>query len=517
MHSIHPSTKSTASQSSSILPADCSSGVSTEYLSQASALSGKSDDSSANTSDTGNSAVSKEVMEAREKRYKLMLEAPIIKVIPIIALPMVVTMLIDSFYNLADTYFVSTLGTYATAAVGVNNSLMFFLRAVGMGFGMGASSIISRLLGAKKYDEASRVASTAFYTSLLLITLISIAAYIKRADLVMLLGATGNSRQYSIDYADYILYSAPFTIGNTVLSQCLRAEGSTTYSMVGMVTGCIINLVLDPLFIFVFHWGVAGAAAATGLSKVVSFIILLIPYFRGKSMIQISTRFFAPGWSMYREIGKMGIPSFLRTSLMSVSSVITNNYAGSYGDSVLAAVSVSNRIMMFMGSMVLGFGQGFQPIAGYCWGAKKYRRTRKAFWITSGYGLLICAFMGTLIYTLAPKIVGIFTVDDQKIIEIGVFMVRLQCVVLPAHVWVMIINGLFQALGRPVAATILGLSRQCICLIPLLVVLNAALGLTGLEIAQSTSDVASVILALPMLYMIMREIRQRMHSPEAVD
>ena len=448
-----------------------------------------------------------------DARNRMMLEESIFKVIPIIALPMVVSMLIDSFYNLADTYFVSQLGTAATAAVGVNNSLMHFIRAVGMGFGIGAASYISRLLGAKKYDDASRVATTSLYSSLGVITVFAFIAFIFRGQVVTFLGATESSRPYSIDYATYILLSAPFTVANTVLSQTLRAEGSTNYSMIGMVSGCVVNLVLDPLFIFTFNWGVAGAAAATGISKICSCIVLMIPYLRNRSLLRIEHGLFTPSKAIYAEIARMGIPSFLRTSLMSVSTVITNNYAGSYGDSVLAAVSVSNRVMMFVGSMVLGFGQGFQPICGYCWGAKNYRRVRTSFWVTTMYGGIVCAIMGLLLYITAPTVVGLFTSDDSEIIRIGVYMVRIQCLTLPFHVWVMIINSLFQSIGRAVGAAVLGLSRQAICLIPCLIIMNTLLGLEGLMNAQAVSDAMSMVIALPMLIAVMRELRGLMATP----
>ena len=442
-----------------------------------------------------------------------MLEDPIAKIIPIIAFPMVISMLIDAFYNLADTYFVSQLGTAATAAVGVNNSLMHFLRALGMGFGMGAASYMSRLLGAKKGDEASKVASTAILTSMMVVSSFAAIAFILRDPLVTLLGATGSSKQYSIDYATYILFAAPFTAGEIGLSQTLRSEGSTTYSMIGMVSGCIVNLALDPLFIMVLDWGVAGAAAATALSKVVSFCVLLSPFLRGKTLIHVSPKLFTPRKEIYLEIARMGIPSFLRASIMTVASVITNNYAGSYGDSVLAAVSVSNRIMMFIGSMVMGFGQGFQPIAGYCYGAKHYKRVRVAFWTTTAFGFGICVVFGTLVYLIAPSIVGIFTSNDSEIIRVGSYMVRVQCLVLPFHVWGAIINGIFQGLGRPVGATILGLSRQVLCLIPSMILLNTFFGVDGLMNAQAISDCLTMFIAVPLLINILGFLKKKEQEP----
>ncbi len=452
----------------------------------------------------------------RAERRRMMLEDPIMKVIPVIALPMVISMLIDAFYNLADTYFVSQLGTAATAAVGINNSLMHFIRAIGMGFGMGAASYMSRLLGAKKGDEASKVASTTLFTSIGFITACAVIAFFVRRPLVMLLGATETSMQYSMDYATYILLAAPFTAGEIALSQSLRSEGSTTFSMIGMVSGCVVNLALDPIFISTFGWGVAGAAAATALSKVVSFCVLLVPFLKGKSLITISFKLFTPSKEIYAEVARMGIPTFLRASLMSVASVVTNQYAGSYGDSVLAAVSVSNRIMMFVGSMVMGFGQGFQPIAGYCYGAKYYKRVRVAFWATTAFGAAICLVFGALLYFLAPQAVGIFTSDDAEIIRVGVYMVRVQCLTLPFHVWGMIINGIFQGLGKPVGAAILGLSRQVLALIPIMIIANKLYGVDGLMNAQALSDLATMIIAIPLLINILGFLKKKEKEPDAV-
>ena len=445
---------------------------------------------------------------ARAARRKMMLESPIYKVIPIIAVPMVISALIDSFYNLADTYFVSQLGTAATAAVGINNSLMHLIRAVGMGFGMGAASYSSRLLGARKYDEASSVVSTSLFTSIGFITIISAVVFIFREQAVSIMGATASSRQYSIDYANYILLAAPFTVINVVLSQALRAEGSTSYSMMGLVSGCIVNLVLDPIFITELGYGVAGAAIATAISKVISTIVLMIPYLRHKSLHSIALKHFTPKAQIYYEIARMGIPTFLRSSLMAVAFIITNKFAGGYGDSALAAVSVCNRVMIFIGSMVMGLGQGFQPVAGYCYGAKKYRRVRSAFWITSFYGLILCVLLGTGLFILAPKIVGLFTADDAEIISVGTYMVRIQCIVLPFHVWVMIINGVFQAMGRAVNAAILGLARQAICFIPSVIVMNVLFGLQGMIHAQPIADIMSLMIALPMLSVVMKELNQ---------
>lgn len=443
----------------------------------------------------------------RAARRKMMLEGPIVKTITIVAVPMMISMLIDSLYNMADAYFVSQLGKAATAAVGVNDSLMGMMRSLAMGFGIGASSYISRLMGAQREEEACKVGTTTVFTAMFILSAIALVAYIFMEPMVMLLGSTATSKQYSMDYAKYILLSAPFTAGGVCLSQLLRSEGSTQLSMVGMVSGCVINVALDPLFINVYGLGVAGAAMATSISKVISFSILLYPFLAKKTMIELKLRYFTPKWSIYQEVAKMGIPTFLRSSMMSVSSVITNNIAGSFGDSALAAVSVANKCTRFMGSAIMGFGQGFQPLAGYCWGAKKYSRTRRAFWTCSAMGATAAVLLGILMGIFAPNLVSVFNkTRDEEVLRIGTLMIRTQCLTLIPHVWVMVINGLFQALGKAVPAGLLGLSRQVICLIPSVIVLTMLFGVNGLACAQATADALSMVIAVPLLLHLLRQI-----------
>ncbi len=454
------------------------------------------------------SASTKSVEQKREERRQFMLEGNLLKVIPVIALPQVVSMLIDSLYNMADTYFVSQLGKAATAAVGVNDSLMMIIRAIAMGFGMGASSYISRQLGAKNHDEASRAASTTMFTAMGIIAIVSAIFYIFRSPLVVLLGATETSRAYSVEYASWILFSAPITAATVCLSQALRAEGSTTYSMIGSVSGCIINIFLDPLFINVLGMGVKGAAIATGISKFISMILLLMPYVQRKCIIDIKPKYFTPKVALYAEIARMGIPTMLRTSLMSVSTITINRMAATFGDAALAAISVANKSLRFVGSAVMGFGQGFQPIAGFCWGAKKYKRVKKAFYMTSAIGVVICVVLGTFLFVFAQQAITLFT-PEVDVLDIGMLLIRSQCVVLPMHVWVMIATGLFQALGKPFQAGFLGLCRQAFSLIPCVLIMTHFWGLTGLSLAQAASDVVSFTFALIMVIPMMKELTNR--------
>ncbi len=445
----------------------------------------------------------------REQRRAMMLEGNVVKVIPIVALPMIISMLINSFYSMADTYFVSKLGTTATAAVGVNDSMLQLIRSTAFAFGMGASSYISRLLGAKRDEEASQVGSTTFFTALGFLAIVAAICLMFVDPIVRALGATPDIVHHSSAYASWILIGAPLTAGEVVLSQILRAEGSTTYSMVGMVSGCLVNIALDPLFIYTFDLGVAGAAIATDLSKLISFAVLLYPFLKGRTMLAIKLKYFTPKWSIYAEVARMGIPTFLRSTAMTVSIIVINRIAGSFSTAALAAVSVANKCTRLVGSAVMGFGQGFQPVAGYNWGAKNYKRVRHAFWTCSAMGATGAVVLGTVMFIFAAQIIGLFTDgSDPDIIALGKFMVRTQCATMVFHMWVMIVNGLFQALGRAIPAGLLGLSRNVICLIPAVIILSKIFGVYGLASSQAVADLLSVILAVAFLIPLLREMKK---------
>lgn len=445
------------------------------------------------------------LQDRRDARRDMMLTGKLIKVIPYVAFPMIVSMLIDSIYNLADTYFVSQIGLSATAAVAVNDALLHLMRSVAMGFGTGAGTIISRYMGAKRENEASEVATTTVVTSAVVLTTVAVIAYIFRSPMVTLFGATETSKPYAIQYASFILISAPFTAVEVTCNQVLRSEGSTTYSMIGMSSGCLINCALDPLFINVLNMGVAGAAIATTISKFIAACILISPFLRNKTLVELKPKFFKPSLAMYKDISKMGIPTFLRSAMFSVSGIVTNNVAKPFGDVVLAAVSIANKSTRLVGTGIMGFGTGFQPVAGYCYGGKKYKRIIEAFWTCSAIGAAGAVVLGGAMIIFAPNIINIFAAaTETEAIKLGAVIIRTQCVTLFPHVWSMVINGLTQALGKPVEATIIGLSRQVICYIPMLLLLSNVWGVTGIAHSQAFADIFSAAIAFAFAA---REIR----------
>lgn len=440
-----------------------------------------------------------QVHESRLRRQKMMLEEPVSRVISKMAVPTIVAFLINSIYSLADTYFVSSLGTSATAAVSVNASLDQLIMMAGSMLAVGANSYIARLLGQGDEKKASQVLSTAFILAMGLGTALMIFGNIFMVPMVRLLGATPTCQRYSIDYATFVLYAAPFMAANFVMNQCLRSEGSATLSMVGMGFGGILNCVLDPIFIFKFQMGVAGASLATAISKWVSFGILIFPYLARRSLLSLSVRNFHCGSGILREIVSVGSSSMFRTGLAVVAGILLNSMAGKMSDSVLAGIGVCTKVMMFPFGIILGFGTGFQPVAGFNWGAKRYDRVRECYRFSARVAILGAALLGVLVALLSDRIIVLFAGTDPEMRRIGIICMVSQCVVLPIQGWVMVVNMLCAGLGNARGALILSTSRQGTCFIPILYPMAMLLGSVGLALVQAAADVLSLLLAVPIM------------------
>ena len=446
--------------------------------------------------------------QSQEERRSRMLKEPVSRIIPKMAVPTIVAFLINSIYSLADTYFVSSLGTNATAAVSVNASLDQLIMMCGSMLAVGANSYIARLLGQGDEKKASQVLSTAFYTAFGIGALLMVFGNLCMIPMVRLLGATSTCEQYSVDYATYVLYAAPFMAANFVMNQCLRSEGSATLSMIGMGFGGILNVVLDPLFIMPWglNMGVAGASLATAISKWISFLILIFPYVTRLSLLHLSIRNYYPSRDIVSKIVSVGSSSMFRSGLAVVSAILLNSIAGSISDSVLAAVGVCNKVMMFPFSIILGFGNGFQPVAGFNWGAKRFDRVEEcyrfsakaAFWGS----LVMAAFLGFFADTLVILFAGM----DEEMRRIGVICMISQCVALPVHAWVAIVNMLCAGLGKARGALALSTARQGSCFIPILYPLAWIFGAYGIAVVQALADVLTLALAVPIMRRVRREI-----------
>ena len=432
-------------------------------------------------------------------RKNLMLNEPIHRLIPKMAIPTIVSFLINSIYSLADTYFVSSLGTNATAAVSINASLDQLIMMCGSMLAMGANSYIARLLGKGDDKQASRVLSTAFFSAFAIGAAFLIVGSIFMVPMVRLLGATPTCEAYSIDYATYVLLAAPFMACNFVMNQCLRSEGSATLSMVGMGFGGVLNCILDPIFIFNFNMGVAGASLATAISKIVSFVILIFPYVTKRSLLHLSIRNFKPSRDIVKEIVTVGSSSMFRSGLAVVAAILLNNIAGSISDSVLAGIGVCTKIMMFPFSIILGFGSGFQPVAGFNWGAKQYDRVKESYKFSSKVAFWGGAVMALFCCLFADQLIVLFAGEDLEMRQIGAFAIITQAIALPIHGWVAMVNMFCVGLGNAKGAFALATARQGSCFIPILFPLAWIFGEYGVGAVQAVADILTLALAIPIM------------------
>ena len=448
--------------------------------------------------------------QSQEQRRNMLLNEPISRIVPKMAVPTIVAFLISSIYSMADTYFVSSLGTNATAAVSVNASLDQLIMMCGSMLAVGSNSYIARLLGQGNEKKASQVLSTAFFTAIGIGATLMIFGNIFMVPMVRLLGATPTCEQYSIDYASYVLFAAPFMASNFVMNQCLRSEGSATLSMIGMGFGGILNIILDPIFIMPWglNMGVAGASLATAISKLVSFIILVFPYVTRRSLLHLSIRNFYPSKDIVTRVISVGSSSMFRSGLAVVAGIALNSIAGNISDSVLAAVGVCNKVMMFPFSIILGFGSGFQPVAGFNWGAKRYDRVQESYRFCAKVALIGSLIMAAIVGVFADTFVVLFAGTDAEMRRIGVICMISQSIALPVHAWVAIVNMLCAGLGKAKGALALSTARQGTCFLPILYPMALFFGAYGIACVQALADILSLALAIPIMVKTMRMVAQ---------
>ncbi len=444
-------------------------------------------------------------MDAQEEKYIKMTTPPVEKLICRLAVPCIISMLVTAFYNMADTYFVGMLkSNAATAAVGVVYSVMAVIQAIGFFFGQGSGNYISRELGRKNYIGASQMAATGFVSALTAGLAICILGQIFLEPLAVFLGSTPTILPHTTAYLRVILLGAPWMCASFVLNNQLRFQGSASYAMVGIVTGALLNIALDPVMIFTMDLGVAGAGWATILSQLISFCMLLAGTRRGGN-IRLSLGNFRFSGHYFSWIFKGGLPSLARQGLASVATICLNNAAMAYGDAAIAAMGVVQRITMFGASAMIGFGQGFQPVCGFNYGAGLYSRVRRGFWFCvkiSTAALLLIAALG---YGFAPKLVALFR-DDPEVIAYGTDALRYQCITFFVQGWVVMSNMMQQSMGKTVPATFLAVARQGLFFIPLVWILNAALGFTGVQFTQSAADLITFLAAIPIQRRILKEL-----------
>lgn len=444
-------------------------------------------------------------MNEYEAKYRQMTEPPVGRLICRLAVPCIISMLVTSFYNMADTYFVGMMqSNAATGAVGVVFSMMAIIQAVGFFFGQGSGTYISRELGKQNYREASNMAATGFYSAIAAGIVICVLGQIFLEPLAYLLGSTETILPYTEAYLRVILIGAPWMAASLVLNNQLRFQGSAGYAMVGIVTGAVLNIALDPILIFYFDMGVAGAGWATIISQFISFCLLLIGCSRG-SNIHIHIKNVRLQFFYFKWIIKGGLPSLARQCLASVATICLNHAAQPYGDAAIAAMGVVQRVMQFGASAMLGFGQGFQPVCGFNYGAALYSRVRKGFWFcvkSTGVFLIGVSILGSI---FAPQIIALFR-DDPEVIAFGGAALRFQCMTFWVQSWVVISNMMQQSIGRTVPATFLSVARQGLFFIPAVLILPMFFGAAGIQMAQSTADMLTFLCAVPIQLHVLRHL-----------
>ena len=436
-----------------------------------------------------------------EEKYQLMINTPISRLIPRLAIPTIISMLITSIYNMADTFFVSQLSTSASGAVGVNFSLMAMIQAIGFTLGMGSGNFMSRMLGAREQEKAQRACSTAVYTAFAFGLLLAIFGIANIDSLVRMLGATETIAPYAKDYGRYILIAAPYMTVSFVFNNHLRSQGNAALSMIGITTGGILNVILDPVLIFGLKMGISGAAIATIFSQFVSFTILLVLVIRSGNVLKPHPRYFTfQGW-VYKEILSAGMPTLGRQGLASVASVLLNVASSGFGDAAVAAMSIVTRIMMFINSALIGFGQGFQPVCGFNFGAGRYDRVLEAYFFCRRVALVFLLVMGVIMFAISTPIMRLFRKEDAEVIRIGALALKMQCCLLPFQSYTIIGNMLTQSIGYSFRATLTAISKQGLFFIPAILILPPLLGIPGLQLAQPVADGLTFVLTQVIVVM----------------
>lgn len=446
-------------------------------------------------------------MQPRHRdNYEFLTQAPVSRVILTMAVPTIVSMLVTCFYVIVDTYFVGQLNTQSTAAVGIVFPLMSLIQAIGSFFGHGSGAYMSRELGARRTDNASSMATTGLVYALLTGILIAVVALLFLRPLSLVLGSTATSLPFTEQYMAIILLGAPFQIASFTLNSQLRMQGNARYAMWGIISGALLNVILDPILIFACGLQLRGAALATVIGQIVSVAVLLaMCHFRATTGVRLRPRFFSLHWHYVREIVYGGSPSLSRQGLASISVILLNVAAAGYGDAAVAAMSIVSRVTMFVMAVIVGLGQGFQPFCGYCYGAALYNRLRHGFWFTVRVGFVFLLCFSAFFFCFAEQTIAVFR-DDAIVIAVGSTALRWHLAVYPLNAYIMAGNMMLQTTRRPLRANVLSSARRGLVFIPFILILPHLFGLMGIAMCQAVCDVVTFIIAIPIVRSAFREM-----------
>jgi putative MATE family efflux protein len=444
------------------------------------------------------------------ERYRMMTEQPVKRLILKMAVPTIISMLVTTIYNMVDSFFVGHLSTEAVAGVGVSFAYMAFINACGFFFGHGSGNYISRALGAKHGENAGKMAATGFFTPLIIGTLAGLIGFVFISPLSRAMGATDSILPYANDYLRFILMATPFMMSSLTLNNQLRLQGNARFGMIGIASGAILNIILDPIFIFGLDMGVSGASLATAISQCFGWCVLLWGTLRPGN-VHIKFKNFTPTLYYYKEITRGGLPSLMRQALSVVATISLNRIAVHYAlpgneASTVAAFTIVSRVMMFCFAIVIGFGQGFQPVCGYNFGAKLYGRVKESYLFCIKLSTVFLLVLGTVVYAFAPDIISWFRGEDLELIRVGRQAMRWQCIAFPLMGLCTMTNMLFQNIGYTWQATLLSMCRQGLYFLPAVFIMPLLFGMTGLEAAQAVADLCTFLTSLPFAVGIIKKL-----------
>lgn len=441
-------------------------------------------------------------------RHELLTQTPVPKLIGMLSVPTIISMLVTGLYNSTDTYFVGRISTQATAAVGLVFTVMAIIQALGFFCGHGSGNYLSRLLGAGETQKANEIAATGFTLSLCIGLTVAVLGNLFATQLAGLIGATESARADTVAYMRIILLGAPFMMGQFVINNQLRFQGSAFYAMVGLMCGAVMNIALDPLLMFTFGLGVRGAAAATVAGQIVSFAALLVGSSRGQNIhLRVENIRMTP--ANLGAIINGGLPSLVRQGMAAVSMLLLNRFARLYGgDAAIAGMSIVTRVLMLLSSALIGFGQGYQPVCSYNYGAKRYDRVKEGYIFCVKYGTLMMTAAAALCLMAAKPIVGWFR-DDPAVVEVGAAALRWQAAALPLLATSVLTNMMLQAAGQGLKASVTSSARNGIFFLPLILILPKCFGLSGVEMTQAWADLLTFLLCLFVMRGEWRALEQK--------
>ena len=443
-------------------------------------------------------------MSKEQQQYRKLVMTPVEQLIPRLAVPTIFSMMITMIYNLVDAYFVGKLGTSASAAIGVVLGVQSIFQAFGFMMGHGAGSQISVRLGEGDRDAADRLFSTAFFHALVISVIVGVLGLIGLEPLMRLMGSTDTILPFSKNYGFYILISGPALVGSCVLNNVMRYEGRAVLAMFGLVTGGVLNMIGDPILMFGLGLGIDGAGLSTAISQYISFGILLYMVFSKRTISRLSLRYRSNDPDVTLSIMRVGFPSLIRQMLNSLATITLNHCAMPYGDAAIAAMAIVGRIVMFIGSAMIGLGQGFQPVSAYNYGARKFKRLRDSFYFTVKAGMAVLGILAIFGFMFPGPVVQLFR-DDPRVVEIGSRALRFQCIAVVMQPFSVTANMMFQSIGRSKEASFMAMLRSGLYYIPSLLILPLFLGLTGIECAQMVSDILTTLTCIPFVVRFMRE------------